>query len=165
MSGWVCVQSAFLRRLSSVLVTSTYCRFTRTIMKYLRLKCNYRVPPLWSSVLPRLSDWTFDALDSRVDGLRLSEYLSLCACVSRIGEGVGGGFRKDRKFRFLNSSSCMLLRCSKSASHFAVFTFPFLPSACLMHLLDVGKGALYRRAGSYNIRISDSTLRNSRCGV
>ena len=86
----------------------------------------------------------------------------VCVCVE---EGGGGSFRTDRKFRFLNSSSCRLLRCSKSASHFALFTFPFLPSACLMHLLGVGKGVLYRRAGSYNKRISDSTFRNSRCGV
>jgi len=76
----VCVQFAFLRRLSSVLVTSTYC-LTRTSLKYLRLKRSCRAPLLWSSVLHRLSDWTFDALDSRVDGLRLSEYLSVYACV------------------------------------------------------------------------------------
>jgi hypothetical protein len=92
--------------------------------------------------------------------LNISLCVPVCVCVEE-----GGGFRTDRKFRFLNSSRCMLLRCSKSASHFAVFTFPLLPSACLVHLLDVGKGVLYRRAGSYNIRISDSTLRNSRCGV
>jgi len=66
---------------------------------------------------------------------------SVCVCSE---EGGGGSFRTDRKFRFLNSASCMLLRCSKFASHFALFTFPFLPSACLMHLLDVGKGVLYR---------------------
>jgi hypothetical protein len=54
-------------------------------------KCNYRVPSLWSSVLPRLGDWTFDAVDSRVDVLRLSEYLTVCMCVFMSRRGMGKG--------------------------------------------------------------------------
>jgi hypothetical protein len=126
-------------------------------------KCIFRVSSPWSLLLPRLSDWTFDALDSGVDCLGPPECLTVRVCVCVCTRGWRG-LRMHRGLGFLNLSFCILLRFSKPAFRFAIFASLFLLSACWMHHLKGRRAVPHRRVWSvldfYSARISNRTLKN-----